>query len=341
MPKISVITATYNRASILPRALNSVQQQTFDDYEHIVVDDGSTDDTEQVVRDHAHDRLRYFRLEENQGPATAWNHGIRKANGEYISILDSDDMYLQERLERTNDVLDSQPLTVGGVFHGFYQTETTDEQGTRCSVREGKVTRSDLAVRNPTRGHSNLLYRATVFEQVDGYDEDLVSAIDYDFLLRTAEQFDWVGIDEPLLVRKESTDGIQNDPAKVRRGQEQFLAKHEDILTPEAVAKRHRRAGTACLQLGERESARAHFEKCIERGPPERRAGLHQMIGLAYLEHDHKRKARHHFGRALRRGSLDLQKLVLLGITLFPVSGGTSYHTLKHLRDTLQGSPTG
>ena len=98
-PTVSVVIPTHNRSDLLPRAIRSVFAQTFQDWEVIVVDDGSTDDTAAVVRSFRDERVRYVKLERNSGPSRARNVGIDGARGRYLAFLDSDDEYLPHKLE--------------------------------------------------------------------------------------------------------------------------------------------------------------------------------------------------------------------------------------------------
>jgi glycosyltransferase involved in cell wall biosynthesis len=97
MPFFSIILPTYNRAHFLPKAIESVLKQTFTDWELIIVDDGSTDNSREVVNSFTDQRIRYI-YQENQERSAARNNGIERANGEYICFLDSDDYYLENKL---------------------------------------------------------------------------------------------------------------------------------------------------------------------------------------------------------------------------------------------------
>ena len=97
-PKVSVIIPTYNSAQFIVETLESVFAQTYKNYEVIVVDDGSTDNTKEVLKPYM-SKIRYI-YKENGGPASARNVGIKNARGEYIAFLDSDDLWLSEKLER-------------------------------------------------------------------------------------------------------------------------------------------------------------------------------------------------------------------------------------------------
>jgi len=118
-PKFSIILTTYNRSRLLVRALNSLIAQTFKDWEGIIIDDGSTDDTEEAVREFIlnYDNIHYFK-QENRGEAGAKNRGISLSCGQYISFLDSDDEYRQDHLEIRNQILTRYPdiqILHGGV----------------------------------------------------------------------------------------------------------------------------------------------------------------------------------------------------------------------------------
>ena len=111
MPRVSVIIPTYNRLDYVQEAIDSVLAQTYTDYELIVVDDGSTDGTGDTLKARYGDRIRYL-WQENQGWPAARNHGVSIAQGEYIAQLDSDDLWLPEKLVRQVPVLDACPEAV-------------------------------------------------------------------------------------------------------------------------------------------------------------------------------------------------------------------------------------
>ena len=116
-PTVSVIIPTYNRAHLLPRALESVLAQTFEDLEVLVVDDGSTDGTEAVVTGYD-DRVRYLRQPQNAGVSAARNRGLREARGEFVAFLDSDDEWFPEKLARQVERFRELPDRVGLLYCG-------------------------------------------------------------------------------------------------------------------------------------------------------------------------------------------------------------------------------
>ena len=100
LPKVSVVIPTHDRAHLVGRAIRSVLAQTFQDFEIIVVDDCSVDNTKEVVQSLADSRIRYLRHEINRGGSAARNTGIGAARGEWIAFLDSDDEWLPKKLEK-------------------------------------------------------------------------------------------------------------------------------------------------------------------------------------------------------------------------------------------------
>ncbi len=99
-PKFSIIVATYNRAHLLPRAINSVLDQSYQNFEIIVVDDGSTDNTKEVIKSFKQDkRIIYYQYEENRGLSAVWNKALDLASGDYVVFLDDDDELLLDALE--------------------------------------------------------------------------------------------------------------------------------------------------------------------------------------------------------------------------------------------------
>ncbi len=99
MARVTVIIPTYNQDSYISEAIDSVLNQTYQDFEIVITNDGSTDQTLQIIREKKDPRIRYFSFDQNQGVSTAANHCIRQARGELIAILDSDNIFYQINLK--------------------------------------------------------------------------------------------------------------------------------------------------------------------------------------------------------------------------------------------------
>ena len=197
MPLVTVIIPTYNYAHFLPEAIQSVLSQTFTDYEIIVVDDGSTDNTRSVVAQFD-ERVRYV-YQENSGPNVARNAGIRESQGRYIAFLDADDKWLPDKLTLQVPLLEANQL-VGLVYAGMYlfDSETDAVIGyhplERC--QRGQVLRQlylDQFVPAPTP-----VVRREVFDSVGSFDEHRVTSDDWDLWLRIASVYWFDFVPKPL-----------------------------------------------------------------------------------------------------------------------------------------------
>src|SRR4030066_2069221 len=141
-PGVSVIIPTYNRARFIERAIRSVLNQTYQNFEIIVVDDASTDDTEERVRRLLPNgrRLKYVRHDINRGAGAARDTGIKNAAGEYIALLDSDDEWLPEKLEKQLQVFkESRDEKLGLVYCGVVLIKDNQKVGERLSKEKGYV----------------------------------------------------------------------------------------------------------------------------------------------------------------------------------------------------------
>ena len=123
MPKVSVIIPTYNRAELLKVAIASVLSQTYKDFEIIVIDDASHDNTQELLTSLKDKRIRYIRHETNKRISAARNTGIVNSHGNYIAFLDDDDEWLPEKLQLQVDFLENSPPIIGVVYTGFYKID--------------------------------------------------------------------------------------------------------------------------------------------------------------------------------------------------------------------------
>ena len=181
MPQVAVIIPAYNQSQYLRQAIQSVLDQTFIDWEAVIVDDGSSDDTRNVAHSFTDSRVRYI-YQENRGLSAARNTGIRSSAAPYLSFLDSDDMFLPEKLALLLDALEQQPEL--GMVAG--QAIPVDEYNQRV----GKIMDTPLPQQperlllgNPLHVGSVLLRRSWQ-EQAGFFDESLRSYEDWDMWLR-------------------------------------------------------------------------------------------------------------------------------------------------------------
>jgi glycosyltransferase involved in cell wall biosynthesis len=190
--KISVVIPTYNRGYIISRAVNSVLNQTFLPYEIIVVDDGSIDNTKQVLTAYL-PKIKYV-LQENQGVSVARNKGISTATGEWIALLDSDDEWLPDKLQNHVRFFDEHKhLKI------FQCEETWIRNGIRVNPREkhkkhgGAIFEKclPLCIVSP----SAVIFKKSLWQEMNGFDETFPVCEDYDLWLRVTSLYP-VGLDK-------------------------------------------------------------------------------------------------------------------------------------------------
>jgi len=234
-PSVSVIIPTYNRARLVSRAIQSVLNQTYQNLELIVIDDASTDNTEEVVKDFKDNRIRYICHDENKGGATARNTGIKTAKGKYIAFLDSDDEWLSEKLEKQFNLLQGLPESVGVVYSLYFSKD--DEIGLIKRVDfetyKGNVFRHLLEGWCPSITSAALL-TLRCLQKSGMFDENLPSFQDYDLWLRVAQNYHFDFIHEPLVINHQHAGSrVASDYNPRIRGLELFLKKWSPIIKGE------------------------------------------------------------------------------------------------------------
>jgi glycosyltransferase involved in cell wall biosynthesis len=207
-PQVTVVIPTYNRAHLVKDAVESVLNQTYQNFELIVIDDGSTDNTKEVLAVYK-DKLTYI-YQENQGRSAARNHGIKLAQGEYIAFLDSDDAWFLDKLERQVPVLESTPPDVV-LVHGYKCIVDKNLQpllGWELKLRKlyslaekGEETYENYLYFNCIFT-SAILVRRTAIIEIDGYDASIGSLEDFDLYLRLLlKNYDFAFISEPPVIK--------------------------------------------------------------------------------------------------------------------------------------------
>lgn len=266
MPKVSVLMSVYNAKRYVGEAVASILSQTFADFEFIVIDDGSTDGTGEILRGFHDKRILLVKNEENIGLTKSLNKGLQLTRGEYIARLDADDVSMPERLEKQVRFLDAHP-DVGLVATAVaYVGPDGEELGVQ------RIRRKDfyqaLVDMDFIWEHSAALFRAACMKTVGLYREEFEYAQDYDLWLRIAEEFDLMVLNEPLVklrLRPESISATKRVHqkayvllavrlAKQRRlmGKEDpgALPKDGDSINLDALATRVPTAiGRACLRM--------------------------------------------------------------------------------------------
>ena len=194
------------------RAVNSVLDQSFQDFEIIIVDDASRDNTEKMVSGIRDKRIFYIRHEKNRGGSAARNTGIKQARGEYIAFLDSDDEWLPEKLEKQLKVFEQSTNSVGLVYTGIIK-----ESKQRRSVHQPREnTAQAILAENYVGTTSTPLIKKECFIKTGLFDETLPSAQDWDMWIRIAQHYEFDFVPEVLVKYYIQDDSItQNREAKI------------------------------------------------------------------------------------------------------------------------------
>lgn len=187
LPVVSILLPTFNRAKFLIKAIGSVQAQTFTDWELLVLDDGSTDETAQVVRKltAADPRIRYFRFE-NTGCGPARVRGFNASRGKYLAFLGDDDTFFPDKLERQMEWLEKNP-DAGMVYS---QVAMTNPEGRVLEIWPPKPALTfETLVRQNTIQPNGVLLRRRVMEEIGTFRDDMRSCDDFEMWLRVVRHF--------------------------------------------------------------------------------------------------------------------------------------------------------
>ncbi len=245
-PTVSVVIATYNYGRFLKEAIDSVLAQTYKDYEIIVVDDGSTDNTREVIEPYlALPNLTYYHLERNIGQPKAKNRGIRESRGRFIAFLDADDVWLPRKLEKQM-VLFERSREVGVVYcdHICFCGRQNLPQVGHPPYARGWVTRN-LMFHNIVPFSSSVV-RRECFEQNGMFDESIPLAIDYDLWLRFSLNWAFGYLPEKLLRARLGHSRLScrgEERKKIARAiADSFLSANKEWLDPSGSVQRRRLA---------------------------------------------------------------------------------------------------
>jgi glycosyltransferase involved in cell wall biosynthesis len=271
-PSVSVIIPTYNRGWAIRAAIDSVLAQTYRDFDLIVVDDGSTDDTAEILRSYGPD-VTVIR-QANAGVSAARNTGVRSAKGAFIAFLDSDDRWLPEKLRVQSDFFVSHPEAV------ICQTE-------EIWIRNGKRVNPKKVHKKPS-GHifkaslalclvspSAVMLRRDLFNEIGGFDETLPACEDYDLWLRISASHPVYLVETPLIIK----NGGHADQLSRMPGLDRYRLKAiEKLLATEELTGPRRAAAIKTLK----EKAAIYAGGCRKRGKIKEALHFENLIS-AYL----------------------------------------------------------
>ncbi|MCD6162696.1 MAG: glycosyltransferase family 2 protein [candidate division Zixibacteria bacterium] len=274
MPKVSVIIPVYNSTGFIDEALQSVFAQTFKDYEIIIINDGSTDNTKQVIEKYS-DKIRYF-YQENRGPAAARNNGIKKAKGEYIAFIDSDDIWHPEKLKMQVSILDSNQ-NIGMVFtenslfdeNGVYESSL----GKRKRLMHGNLAENIFLysyVATPT-----VMIRREVFDNIGLFEESIKMAEDDNMWIRIASNYRVELIYQSLV-------SVRDHPNRMTR-------QNNDLFNCIQIS-------IDMLHSNYGDNVRKNIDKVV----PKKMGQIYFNTGYKYFENQNTKEARKAFSKSIK-----------------------------------------
>jgi len=269
-PKVSIILPTYNRAYIVERAIRSILDQTYNDFELIIVDDGSTDNTEEIIKElqQKDKRIQYIKLDTNKGAAAARNVGIRSAKGQYIAFQDSDDEWLPEKLEKQMKIIETVTEEVGVVYTDMLLINK-DNQITYWnspSIKYGDI------INSKTHDYQvlglGIVSTLIKNKSIDYFDETFYRFIDLEYFIRLSKKVIFIHINEPL-VKYHITDGISCDFHSLFIARKKLFKKYYNELRKDKkfIANQYFEMGYALFVCKHFKYANKFFLKAINTSP--------------------------------------------------------------------------
>jgi len=273
MFKVSIIIPTYNRTDLLPRAISSVLNQTFQEFELIVVDDGSADSTKQVVEEFQKKdkRIKYIWQENSGGPAKPRNTGIKNSQGEYIALLDHDDEWLPEKLEKQLEIFEKNRQNNLG-FVGCNALIVKEDKIQEYKTPKYKNILPKILERNFIWSCSSVIIKKLVLDKVGFFDENLKIGDDWDMWIRiiiNGYSFDFV--DEPLFkyyIHSGNISALKNIK-KIAVDYNFLLEKYKKYYeqNPKIYSNRLRYTGASYILAKDLKKGREYFKKSIKINP--------------------------------------------------------------------------
>ena len=239
---VSVVMPTYNRSTSVKTAIHSVLRQSWSDLELIIVDDGSEDDTTDVVRSVEDPRIRLICMEQNSGPSAARNRGIAEARGRWVAFQDSDDEWLPDKLtqqmarirafeaEGRNVVAAYCGMAVEGSINPRPDARLTLRYVPPSEVDRVEGDLADTLCEMSIISTQMLMARRDVLDAIGGFDEELKALVDWDLSIRLAEEGFIAFVDRILVIQRFSENSITRNRRRRIAARERIIDKHLDRL---------------------------------------------------------------------------------------------------------------
>ncbi len=296
MPPVSVVIPAYNRAATIRAAIESVLRQTWTDFELLVVDDGSKDDTLAEAAKVTDPRLRLIENPRNMGAAGARNTGIAEAKGTWIAFQDSDDEWLPEKLEKQMARLLAPGADYVGAYCGLLTLgligDRTEDRLRLRYVPDSAIAEVDGDIVAPLLqanmiSTQTLVVRRDLILELGRFDEETTPIEDWDFVIRLAQRGTIAFVDEPLVHQRFSENSITRNTARRLRSRIRLVEKNIDIYRrhPKALAHQYLIIANGLREEGDLVAARDYITRAVRLDPASARilARAAQTIGMGLL----------------------------------------------------------
>jgi len=270
---VSIVLPTYNRDCLIDRAIRSILNQTYKNFELIVIDDGSTDNTEKVVKEFREKdkRIKYIQYKKNKGAAVARNTGIKAAKGEYIAFQDSDDEWVPEKLEKQMEAFDKATPNVGVVYTDLQRVNK--DGGIKywhspTVIYKNLINQKTLDYQVMGLGIQSALIKKERFNRVGLFDENFPGFEDLELFIRLSKDCFFYHIKDPL-VKYYATDGLSSNDNANLIALELLLEKYSrDIKkNKKFLGQQYFKIGFLSCSIGKFVQGRNYFIKAAKAYP--------------------------------------------------------------------------
>ncbi|HBG81379.1 TPA: hypothetical protein DDW69_00905 [candidate division CPR2 bacterium] len=268
MSKVSILVPVYNGGKYLKNTLESLLSQTHEDFEILIVDDGSTDNSADVIKSFSDSRIKYFKQENSGRPAVPRNKALKKATGDYIGLCDQDDLWSEEKLEKQLAIFKENRDSDIGIVAA--EANMIDEKSSII----GRIKLKKTGYLGPEEFFLNLLpedfvtacsvlAKKEVFHELGGFKEDLVGTDDYEMWLRASQKYGFYGMEECLCSWRKLGNSLSSNRTKIYESSidiiNSYMTKERARPINEAATKFYMRIFGLQLLNKEYEKAKASF----------------------------------------------------------------------------------
>lgn len=228
-PTVSIVLPTYNNATLLPKAIESILQQSFQNFELIIINDCSSDNTEHVVETFVDKRIVYLKNDINKGAPVSRNIGINASRGEYIAFTDDDDIWFPQKLEKQMKLFSEASTKVGVVYSGRFITDSGKTKyfpSRKLKPKEGMI-HQDLLARGFV-ANSTILAKREYLDKAGYYDPNFPRLQEWELMIRVSKYCSFRYINEPLVTGRKGI--ISSNIKALLCAQKMLFKKHKNEI---------------------------------------------------------------------------------------------------------------